>query len=429
MFLFLPLAFARISIDIHPKPQNKLEYLSTIKHSSLKRLSLISSDSPISSTITNFFNAQYFGTIKIGSPPQNFSVVFDTGSSWIWVTEKNCTACHSAKNQFDKSLSSTYKTNNITHSLYYMQGYARGKVSFETIGIGDGYPTSVKNQSFLLVSAEKDMDGFEADGILGLGFDRAEDGAKTIMSTLKEQGKIKNATFAIFLNDNNFKDFEAKPLSNMIIDGYDLAKYSTEKQFTYINLIQDRGHWEIPCESVAIGKYKLTKKAASAIVDTGTSLIIGPASDVSKLEFYFSLYYDCFATLSWFICKCKPTSPYPDLNFSLKGKKYKVTPNEYLLDIEYEGYCALLVMGAYIDFWLLGDVFIRNYYVNFDMDQKRIGLATAVKSVVETQASLQSNVWVIWIFIAAGIGLLAQKAYKTYQRKVENLELGDKILA
>lgn len=80
--------------------------------------------------INNFLDTQYYGPITIGTPGQPFEVIFDTGSSNLWVPSKECrlsAACYLHK-YFDSSQSSTYKYNGTNFNITYGSGAVSGYV-------------------------------------------------------------------------------------------------------------------------------------------------------------------------------------------------------------------------------------------------------------------------------------------------------------
>ncbi|KAI8969276.1 aspartic peptidase domain-containing protein [Mycotypha africana] len=126
---------------------------------------------------TSLFNdnqVQYLTNIQIGSPPQNFTVIVDTGSSLLWVPSTDCPELQCPLSKFDVSHSSTYHDTDTFFNVTYGNGYATGNVGLEDITIAD---LQISKQLFGLVkntedaiTIEYDADGVSANGILGLAY-------------------------------------------------------------------------------------------------------------------------------------------------------------------------------------------------------------------------------------------------------------------
>jgi saccharopepsin len=94
-----------------------------------------------SESIKDYANAQYFGTVSIGSPPQSFQVIFDTGSSNLWVPKVGCTHCGNPffgkKNKYDEDSSSSYKEDGSDFEIMYGSGSVKGFFSLDDVLLAD----------------------------------------------------------------------------------------------------------------------------------------------------------------------------------------------------------------------------------------------------------------------------------------------------
>lgn len=107
--------------------------------------------------LRNKMNAQYAGEIKIGTPPQSFSVVFDTGSADLWVPHEKCHTVSpmncAAKNVFNPAASTTNVDlpgeSKSEFSITYGSGPVSGVFTKDQVTLGQD--DVVTDQTFALV--------------------------------------------------------------------------------------------------------------------------------------------------------------------------------------------------------------------------------------------------------------------------------------
>ena len=335
--------------------------------------------------LSNYMDAQYYGSIGLGTPEQSFKVIFDTGSSNLWVPSRKCwsPACwvHST---YDSRKSSSYIKDDRALEIRYGSGSMKGFLSADVLNIAGA---KVTNQTFGEATSLPGITFVAAkfDGILGMGFDTiSQDAVKTPFHNMIDQKLVSEPVFSFYLN----REQEKTPGGEIIFGGVDKKYVDGEISYTPVT---KAGYWQFKMDSVELrGKNSSStvnlevnacQGGCQAIADTGTSLIAGPKKEIMQLN--EKLGAIPIVGGEYVLPTCDLDS-LPDLVFKIEGKEFPLKPQEYVLEISQMGkkICLSGLFGMDIPknpLWILGDVFIGPYYTVFDYGNKRLGFAHTKK--------------------------------------------------
>ena len=169
--------------------------------------------------VKDYMNAQYFIDVEIGTPPQKFTMVPDTGSSNLWVYSKSCWSLPCwTHTLYDNTKSSSYKANGEAFDITYGSGSVKGTVSEDIAAIGKditatmgfGEVTSVSGASFV---------ASKMSGILGLAYNTI---SVDKLPTFMDLASVKQKSFSMYLKDTTEESY-------MVIPGMDTERFETIK--------------------------------------------------------------------------------------------------------------------------------------------------------------------------------------------------------
>lgn len=370
-----------VKVALKREPTSMLDMMDTIKNSILSRAMRRQVGEPFNVDddghvpLTNFMDAQYFGPIGLGTPPQEFTVVFDTGSSNLWVPSVKCTsfACYLHR-RFNGEQSETFEAVDKKFAIRYGTGSVEGVVSKDVLSIGG---MQVEGQEFGETTKEPGLTFAlgRFDGILGLGFDTiAVAGVTPPFYNMISQGLIDKALFSFWIG----RARDGTPEGGELLFG-DVNRDHMRGELKWAPVIR-KGYWEVKMSGFAVGEEELELPGEGwvrAAIDTGTSLIAVPSqiSDAINTKIGAKKGFRGIHTVD-----CSSLDTLPPISFTFGKHTFELSPRDYILQAQ--GTCISAFMGIDVPapagpIWIIGDAFLRAYYTVYDMENERVGFAPA----------------------------------------------------
>ena len=239
------------------------------------------------------------------------------------------------------------------------------------------------------------------DGILGMSlYGYQNKYTSNFLYMLKQNKVISNAIVGLYLNGS------MQNLSSMAIDGFDSSKVLNP--IVWIKT-QNDGEWSMQMKKMIIHSQDVLVSAERVVIDIGSSNIVVPYEDGSKLlakitegkqceiSSYYSTVYCVLSTANY--------SEFPTLQMILEGDiELNLTSKEYInmVPLADGSYVAqIMIEFASISHWSLGSVFMREFYLILNYENSSIGI-----SPYDVEIIIKPKFWTIWVILGViGVGI------------------------
>ncbi|PWA98802.1 aspartic peptidase A1 family, Aspartic peptidase domain protein [Artemisia annua] len=339
---------------------------------------------------------RYYTTrLWIGSPPQKFALIVDTGSTVTYVPCSTCEQCGKHQDpKFDPESSDSYepvkcnvdcscdskKKQCVYERQYAEMSSSSGVLGEDIISFGNQSDLSPQRATFGCENVETgDLYNQHADGIMGLGR-----GDLSLVDQLVDKGVISD-TFSLCYGGMDIGG-GAMVLGGISPPSGMVYAYSDPVRSPYYNIALKELHVagkRLPLKaSVFDGKH-------GTVLDSGTTYAYLP--EAAFLAFKDAImkelrslkqirgpdpsYNDiCFSGAGSDISKLSETFPAVEMVFG-KGHKLKLSPENYLFrHSRVRGaYCLGIFQNGKDPTTLLGGIIARNTFVMYDREHDKIG--------------------------------------------------------
>lgn len=360
----------------------------------------------------------YVGTVSLGTPPRDFNILMDSGSADFWVGAENCQAAQEQTTSgagagqgatarglqrrrhgrgatqataaaqtatggaqdcgnhtfLGTQSSSSFVDTQQAFQVTYGSGAVAGTIITDNVNLAG---LALNTHTFGVAQQETvQFTGASFDGLMGLAQSTlSEQKTLTPVESLAQNGLISDAITSFKLS----RLADQKNDGEVTFGGLDQTKFDSNTLTTFAN-VNTQGFWEGAMDSVTVNGQDTGLQGRTAILDTGTTLIIAPAQDAAAV--HQGITGAQSDGQGGFTVPCTTTDSvaltFGNTSFAIDPRdiaQSPVDPNNPTGDCT-SGISSGNVGGA--TEWLVGDVFLKNAYFSTDVGKNEISLAKLV---------------------------------------------------
>ncbi|KAI6204567.1 Eukaryotic aspartyl protease [Aphelenchoides besseyi] len=328
-------------------------------------------------TILARYDVFYEADVSVGTPPQVYRVLVDTGSPYFWIPRVDCknrdsrsTHCEPEFQLYDPKASRT----SVQFKKIFLHEYGVGKVSGiyyeDTFAFGDA-----KTNSSLRLKRPIRFGGatntqygdqgwqfaYSIDnrlGILGLSLPKKTEFGSSVFDEFVKQRVISNPIFTIFLRQCG-DVAECKNAGRITLGSVD--NQNCGREIGFVNVEPNTFFLEI--QELAVGGYKLRYRA-SVVVDSGSNAVHLPSNVIRGIA------KEIGAEESGSIYLL-PCSVKFNLTIRINGHDYTIPGHQLTRQVS-RSKCQLLLSPRDQQPWILGASMLRTFCVVHDWAKRQL---------------------------------------------------------
>ncbi|KAJ7671612.1 aspartic peptidase domain-containing protein [Mycena polygramma] len=320
----------------------------------------------------------YLATFFLGTPPQPFRLLVDSGSADMWVGGEQCRGDDGGKCGDHKFLgkhsSSSFRDSGRPWYITYGSGTVSGNLVEDHVAFA-GF--TLRNHTFGVASNESSQfipDVIPLDGIFGCAKQRLSiQQTPTFLNALRSAGLIAKRILSYKIS----RDSDGKNDGEITVGGMDPTKYNP-LSLVRVGNVNTLGFWEAKLDTVEINGRDVRLHGRTCIFDTGTTLLLAPKRDVDAIHRSIPGAKFDNSSNGWTV----PCTTNTSISLVFRRKSFSIRPVDLtFLPLDPKnprGACTSAIAQASSEGatqWLVGDTFLKNVYLSTNEDKDEISLA------------------------------------------------------